>query len=402
MSSQPGTLGTMATIRLVATREIVTRVRSKAFLLTTALLVLAMVGGGLAFHLVGSSSSPPVVGLLPSTTALEAPLRAIATGAGVEVDTKSLPDEPAARSALEAGDVAAVLIGSAATFSALVQETLPPALAAPLNGLRQQQALAAVVSDLGGDPQEVSKQLAAAHLEVVSLKPPPQQDGGKIVAGFISGILLFIAIQTCAQMVATGVVEEKSSRVVELLLATIRPWQLMAGKVLGIGLVGLMQVAVVVFSAVGTALALGLLDASSLNLGRAALWALAWFVLGFALVALAIAALAGLVSRQEDLGSVIAPVLVVMIVPYMIGVSIGPWEPTNPLVVYLSYVPVASAMLMPIRIAMGTVESWEVVLAVGLSLALLPVLVWVAGRVYSGAVLRTGAKVRLRDALRGG
>lgn len=401
MSSQQTRLGAAATIRLVATREIVTRVRSRTFRLTTALLVLAMVGGGVALHLVNSSSRPPVVGLLPSTAALEAPLQAIATGAGVPVDTKSLPDEPAARAALDAGGVAAVLVGSASSFTVLVQKTLSPTLAVPLNGLRQQQALAAVVRELGGDPQEVSKQLAGAHLEVSALKPAAEQDTGKIVAGFISGILLFIAIQTCAQMVATGVVEEKSSRVVELLLATIRPWQLMAGKVLGIGAVGLMQVFVVVASAAGTALALGLVEASSLNLGTAALWALVWFVLGFSLVALAIAALAGLVSRQEDLGSVIAPVLIVIIVPYMIGVSIGPWDPTNPLVVYLSFVPVASAMLMPIRIAMGTVENWEVALAVGLSLALLPVLVWLAGRVYSGAVLRTGAKVRLRDALRG-
>ncbi|MNW56561.1 ABC-2 family transporter protein [compost metagenome] len=205
---------------------------------------------------------------------------------------------------------------------------------------------------------------------------------------------------TCGQLVAQGVVEEKTSRVVELLLATIRPWQLMAGKVLGIGAIGLLQLVVVVGGGVGTAFALGLVDASSVNLGATAAWVLVWFVIGFVMYSLALAALAALVSRQEDVGSVITPVLMLMMIPYIIGISIGPWDPENPLVVWLSYIPFCSPLLMPIRIALGTVETWEILLAVGLSLALVPVLVWLAGKIYSNAVLRTGGRIKLKDALR--
>ena len=116
--------------------------------------------------------------------------------------------------------------------------------------------------------------------------------------------------------------------------------------------------------------------------------------------ALALAALASLVSRQEDVASVTAPVLLLMIIPYVIGISIAPWDPTNTIVVVLSYVPFAAPLVMPMRIALGTVETWQVLASFALSAALVPLLVWGAGRIYSNAVLRTGARVRLRDALR--
>ena len=96
----------------------------------------------------------------------------------------------------------------------------------------------------------------------------------------------------------------------------------------------------------------------------------------------------------------IGPVTGVMIVPYVIGISIAPWAPDNPLVVWLSYIPFCSPMIMPIRIALGAVETWEILISVALSLAVIPLLVWFAGRVYSNAVLHTGGRVRLTDALR--
>jgi ABC-2 type transport system permease protein len=266
--------------------------------------------------------------------------------------------------------------------------------------LRQQAALGSVVSELGGDPAAVSEELASATPDIRALDPAPERDGGQIAAGYVAGILLFLALQTTAQLVAQGVVEEKSTRVVELLLSTIRPWQLMAGKVLGIGAIGLAQVVVVIGAAAGTALALGLLDTSSLDLGTTVAWALAWFALGFVTFSLALAALASLVSRQEDVAAVTAPVLLLMIIPYVIGISIAPWDPTNTIVVVLSYLPFAAPLVMPMRIALGTVETWQVLASFALSAALVPVLVWAAGRIYSNAVLRTGARVSLRDALR--
>jgi ABC-2 type transport system permease protein len=206
---------------------------------------------------------------------------------------------------------------------------------------------------------------------------------------------------TAGQYVASGVVEEKSSRVVELLLSTVSPYQLMAGKVLGIGMVGLAQMVLVVGSGVATAFALDLVNTSSVDLGSAAVWALIWFIIGFATYALTLAALASLVSRQEDVGAVIGPVTALMVIPYVIGISIAPWDPDNPLVLWLSYIPFCSPLIMPIRIAIGAVEPWEVGLSVALSLLVIPLLVWLSGRIYSNAVLHTGSRIKLKDALRG-
>ena len=117
---------------------------------------------------------------------------------------------------------------------------------------------------------------------------------------------------------------------------------------------------------------------------------------GYAVV---LAALAALVSRQEDVGSVTAPVVMLMVVPYMLGITLGVQDPTSPVIVWLSFIPFASPIVMPIRVAMGTAPTWEVLVSLAISTALIPVLVWGAGRIYSNAVVRMGARVRLRDAL---
>lgn len=396
-----GELSTGAAIRLVAGREISTRVRTKAFLWTTALFVVAVVLGGVLLNAVsGQGPDATHVGFTPDASSAASAFEATATGMGVTVETSDVADAAAAEKGLRDGDLDLVVTAVDPTLDvqvkAAVDQTMQPVLAA----FAQQLALASAVTDLGGDPADVSGQVAQAAPQVSALEPEPARDGGQIVAGYLAGILLFISLMTAGQLVAQGVVEEKSSRVVELLLATLRPAQLMAGKVLGIGVVGLLQVALVVAAGAGTATALGLLDSSSLDLGTTALWALVWFVVGFAMYALVLGALGALVSRQEDVGSVIGPVTTLMIVPYVIGISILPWDPTNSLATSLSYVPFCSPMLMPMRIALGVAETWEVLLALGLSIALVPVLVWLAGRIYSGAVLHSGGRMKVREALR--
>jgi ABC-2 type transport system permease protein len=202
------------------------------------------------------------------------------------------------------------------------------------------------------------------------------------------------------QMVAQGVVEEKSSRVVELLLSTIRPWQLMAGKVLGIGLVGFVQMVVVGGGGVAAAVALDVLSIPISTAISTVVWLVVWYLLGFVMYSLVFAALAALVSRQEDVGGVITPALMFVIVGYVIGISVLPSDPDSALVETLSVIPVFAPTLMPMRLAMGGVPVWEAVVSVGLVLALIPLLVWLAGRIYANAVMRSGARVKLKDALR--
>ena len=392
-------LGSGAAIRLVAGRELRTRLLSKGFVWITVAFVVIVVLGGLLLKITGSSSSAEHVAVTAETSSAAASIKASAAGVGVEVETQEVADRAAGEDLLRSGDVDALVVATNPSLDVVVKQTLDDPLTSVFGSLAQQLALSSAVTQLGGDPAAVAQDIATAAPSIVALEPEPERDAGQIVAGIVVGILLFVALMNAGQLVAQGVVEEKSSRVVELLLATLRPWQLMAGKVLGIGAVGLIQLVLVVGAAVASALGFGVLDSTSLDVGSVALWSLVWFVVGFAMFALVLAALAALVSRQEDIGSVTGPVIALMIVPYIIGISIAPYDPENTLVVVLSFVPFAAPFVMPIRQALGTADGWEVAVSLGLSLALVPVLVWLAGRIYSNAVLHAGGRVRLKDAL---
>ena len=233
--------------------------------------------------------------------------------------------------------------------------------------------------------------IAGANVQVTALEPATEYQAERVVLGLAAGILVYLALMIYGQTVAQGVVEEKTSRVVELLLATVRPWQLMLGKVAGIGAAGLVQMTLVVGAGIGAGLATGALTMPSTLAVSTAVWAVVWFVVGFLMYALLFAAAGALVSRQEDVGGVTAPILMLIIVPYVIGISVLPADPTNQLAKVLSLIPFFSPTLMPVRIAMGVAAPWEIALTLMLSVGLTVSLVTITGRIYANSVMRTGA-----------
>jgi ABC-2 type transport system permease protein len=393
------------TVALVAGREIRIRATSKAFLWTTGLLVAAIVAGGLVLSaLEPDVLRPDVVGVPTSSTGLGPAVEAAGAAVGAPLEVRHLEGDGVAE--LTAGEVDAVLEASGPTLTATVLTGVPFTLEPVLSVLAQQLELADQIARLGGDPAQVVGAVAEAQPRVVSLEEVPAVDddvvgGGQALTGVLSGVLIFIAIIMSGQLVAVGVVEEKTSRVVELLLATIRPAELMAGKVLGIGVIGLIQLAAVLIAGAGTALATGVVDGTGVDVGATVVWVVVWFLLGYAMYSLLLGGLGALVSRQEDVQTVVTPVIVMATIPYLIGVTVAPTEPSSPLVQWLSLVPFFAPFLMPIRISVGGVAPWEMALALVLAVLTIPVLVWLAGRIYRNAVLRTGARVPLREALRG-
>lgn len=394
-------LGSGQAVRLIATRELKARLASKAYRITTAAFVIVVVAGGVLLHLIGATAGTKHIAVTSGASGVAAQLEQTAQGLGISLQTQDVPNAAAGAALVRSGDVDAVVVTTSPRLGVIVKQQLDPALDPLFRSLAQQLALAHAVTALGGDPTQVAQGISQAAPDVTPLQPAAAVDTAQVIAGTLTGILLFLALMTTGQLVAQGVVEEKSSRVVELLLAAVRPWQLMAGKVTGIGLVGLLQVVLVVGAGVGTALWLGLLHASSLALGTTAVWAIVWFLIGFASYALVFAALASLVSRQEDVASVVGPVTAVMVVPYIIGISVATSAPDNPLVAWLSYIPFCAPLIMPIRIALGAVDGWQAVISAAISIAAIPVLVWLAGRIYSTAVIHTGSRVRFLEALRG-
>jgi ABC-2 type transport system permease protein len=211
-------------------------------------------------------------------------------------------------------------------------------------------------------------------------------------------VLLYSLLILFGQFVAQGVVEEKSSRVVELLLATMRPWQLLAGKIIGLGLLGFLQMLVIAVVGVAGALAFDVVSVPGRLIGTV-VTVVAWFVVGYAFYASVFAAAASLVSRQEDLGSVITPASIVLILGFVIAIQAAQ-DPGSTLATVTSFLPGMSPMVMPVRQAAGDAAWWEVGVAVLVMLVAIAVVVRIGGRVYAGALLRTGGKVKLREALK--
>jgi ABC-2 type transport system permease protein len=400
MSDQPNVeLGTWQAVNLVAGRELNTRLRSKAFLITTAATLVLLIGASLVFKLIGGGSDA-TVGFTQENAALAQPFKAVASSIGESVDTKTVSGEQAGRDQVADSSLDALVVGDGKTVRVVVKKDLDDNLRNAFNVLAGQVALNQEIVRLGGDPAQVNSAVADASVDVEELEEPYPYDPQQLVLGIIAGILIYMSLLLNGQMVAQGVVEEKSSRVVELLLSTIRPWQLMAGKVLGIGLVGLIQMVVIGGVGVITALSLDVLTISTGAAVGTVVWLVVWYLLGFLMYSLVFAGLGALVSRQEDVGGVISPALMFVIVGYVIGISVLPSDPGNALVEVLSIIPVFAPTLMPMRLAMGGVPVWEAVVSVGLVVALIPALVWLAGKIYANAVMRSGARVKLSDALR--
>ncbi|SDI49946.1 ABC-2 type transport system permease protein [Actinokineospora alba] len=392
-------MNTWSVVGLVAGREVRTKLRSKAFIITTVATLVLLVGFALVMKL-ASGGSDSTVGLTGGSTSLSAPLKATADSIGQSIETREIHDEAAGRRQVDDGTLDALLVGDGSNVVVVVKKDIDGKLRATLNVLAGQLALNQQIVDLGGDPARVAAEVAGAKAEVRPLEPPFDYNGQQLVLGMIAGVLIYMSLLVNGQAVAQGVVEEKSSRVVELLLATIQPWQLMAGKVLGIGLVGLIQMVVIGGVGVVAGLGLGVLTISVGSAVGTVVWLVVWFLLGFFAYSLVFAALGALVSRQEDVGGVITPPLMFVVLGYVVGISILPSDPGNKLVETLSIVPLFAPTLMPMRLAMGGVPVWQAALSVALVVALIPALVWLSGRIYRNAVMRSGGKVRLRDALK--
>jgi ABC-2 type transport system permease protein len=240
--------------------------------------------------------------------------------------------------------------------------------------------------------------IAPVSVESVELGSVAGRSPDDETAAFLMTVVLFIAITTYGNLVLAGVVEEKSSRVVEVLLARVPARNLLAGKVAGIGLLGLAQMSVTAIAAI---VAVATVDSFEVPAARGSVfaWAIVWFVLGYALYAVIYGALGSLASRTEDAQSVAGPVMAILLVGYFASfAAIG--SPDSGWARLLSFFPGTAPLAMPNRIAMGAARWWEPVLAVVVTLVSIAALIVFSGRVYAGAILHTGPTIKLRDAWR--
>ncbi|HYH26606.1 MAG TPA: ABC transporter permease [Blastococcus sp.] len=379
-------------VRLVAVREIAARIRDKNFLISSAVILVILLGSiGLQVAF-GSGEEATRIGVVGDATDLRPALEAQGEPLGVEVTVVELDDEAAARTAIEDGEVdGALLAGDTADPELLVEQSAGGSMQAIVQQAVGQLALADQLAAAGITSLDVPE------VAVTALDPDADEDGQRVAFAMIGAAVLYSLLVLFGQFVAQGVVEEKSSRVVELLLATMKPWHLLAGKIVGLGLLGLVQVVLIAVVGVGGALAFDLVDIPGELVGTAVTVVL-WFVVGYAFYAVIFAVTASLVSRQEDLNSVLTPTILLLVVAVVIGLQAAA-APDGTLALVTSYVPGVSPLVMPVRQAAGTVAVWEIALSVLIMVAAIALLLRLGGRMYAGALLRTSGKTKIREAL---
>jgi ABC-2 type transport system permease protein len=254
------------------------------------------------------------------------------------------------------------------------------------------------LSSHGVPADQVAGILDPSPVPVSSIEPPDPNRQTNSVVAFVALLLLYGQLFGYGVWVATGVIEEKASRVVEILLSTIRARQLLAGKILGIGALGLLQLACISTYGIVLATATGALDLPGHALGTALL-AIGWFVLGFAFYASLFAVSGALVSRMEELQNAIVPLNLLILVSFFVSIG-STQDPGSTLARIASLVPFSSPLAIPLRITLGSATPLEIAVSLILLVGSTALLIPFAGRVYAGAVLRTGSRVKLRDAWR--
>jgi ABC-2 type transport system permease protein len=384
------------TWRLIAARDFWVRLRERSFLISTLLnvgvisvLVLARASGGFSgapsFDL-GTVGGTDVVAVADGAASLG--------GTDITVRVHPYPDRAAADAALMDGSIDAVV--TATQLYGL--QSVDTRLQALVQTSAHQAAVDAVLAKhhVPEAQREAASQTDPLALGALQPAPPDQQDNAAVA--FIGVLLLYGQLFGYGLWVATGVIEEKASRIVEMLLSAVRPRQLLAGKIIGIGVLGLAQLITIAGFAICLALVTGthLVHASAI---WAALLVIGWFILGYAFYASLFAAAGSLVSRMEELQNVIVPINLTILVSFIISIG-SLQDPNSTLAVVASILPVSAALAMPVRIVLGAATGWQIALSLTLLIGSAVALVPVGARLYAGAVLRTGSRVKLRDAWR--
>jgi ABC-2 type transport system permease protein len=413
----------------VARREYLVRVRGRAFVITTALLAIAVVALTLVPTILAAAgvADPPAVAVVDEAGDLPVDPVTVVQGAlappegdGADQPQVVLEDDPdAAAQAVRDGDYDALLTITRGEDEEVAFEFLGSA--SPTNQTRQQVSAAAqqiAVADRlsreGVTPDQASAIFAPATITAVPIDPNDARNeedfGGAYILAYAVVILTFMAILTYGNWVAQSVAEEKSGRVMELLITAATPRQLLIGKVAGTGAAGLSQYIVIIVAAVVGYLAggpisnaLGVAGDSPISLpdldAAMLLTFGAFFVLGFLLYSTLYAAAGSMVSRVEDAQQAAGPLIFLAIAGYFIAFT-GLNDPDAQWVVVLSVVPFFSPYLMPARMLLTSPSAGEILLALLLLVLTLALALAIASRIYSAGVLLYGQRVGLRSVWR--
>ena len=356
--------GFTTAIGLVIEREIMVRLKSKAFMVST---ILSIVLFGV---LVGVSGALP--SLFSSTDKVAVTSAGAKAVEGIDdIETVQVADV----------DEAKALITSEEVESAVVESEDSPTGVAVLS--------------LRSAPESLIGALSLTP-EVELLDPDAPDPALTYFIGLGLGLVFFMAAMTFGNTIASSVVEEKQSRIVEILLASTSARVLMFGKVIACTILAFAQIGLTAIAVLAGAAISG----NDLVLGKVAepiAWFIPLFIVGFVMVAALYAAAASMVSRTEDLPSTSTPIMMLIFLPYM-GVII--FSSNETVMAVLSYIPFSAAVAVPMRVFLGTIAWWEPLVSLLILIITTLLALLLATRIFERSILKSGPKLTWGQALK--
>jgi ABC-2 type transport system permease protein len=387
---------------LVAQREIREAMRARSFRISmvlsaaalAAIIIIAKVAGG------GDDRSVDVVVADPGAAVAAPAVQQLGDTVGIRFDVTTAPDDAAARAAVADGDadVAVLAGGKGLTTDRPVDLTESSTLATSVNALRANLALENGLRAVGLGDADVARVRATPPPPVDSVRPAESgADTSRAGVALVTNILLFLMLQTYGSWVLTSITREKASRVIEVLLAVIRPKQLLIGKTVGIGSVALVHAFVLIAVAFVTTRAVGADITGGLRAGDLIVGAV-WFLLGYSLYCSVFAAAGALCARVEDAQAYAFPVMIPLLFAYLASFSAA--SGANTLLWILAFIPPTAVLAMPSLYAIGAAPLWAVALSMAITAVTVVLVVNVAAKIYERSVLRTARKIGWREAFR--
>jgi ABC-2 type transport system permease protein len=391
----------MTPVLLVVRREIAEKLRSKAFWITNALLITLLLVAAMVPALLGDDdpTTVTVAAVGPEAAAVVDLAATLAAGGDdVVVERIDVTDRVAAEDALRAEDVDLAVIG----IDEIVGVDEPSGRTTQLlTNARRVVLLDRALATAGVPEADRAGLLSPPPPTLTALDPAEEDEGPSSVAvgtGLTAVFVLYGLLIFYGQMIAQGLVQEKQSRVIEVLLATLRPTELLVGKLVGLGVLGLLQVA-----GLGLVGYLGLTLAGRETVPAEAVptlvVAVGFFLLGYALYATIFAMAAAVVARIEDLQSAMI-VPIVLLVGSLFLSQIALTDPDGTVALIAAVLPPSAPIAQPLLVALGELDPLRMVVGVVGVLVTTALLVPVAARVHAGAALVTRERISVRDALR--
>ena len=383
-------------IGLVAWREITQRVRGRVFLFSTLALLLAVLAAILVPSLRADEDKTLKVGLVGDTPAQLVPaLAQLSDATGTEIQPRRYASLQMAERALRDDQLGVLVVdGRHLVWKSKVDQEVRALAVATLQRVDMQTRAVA----LGLTPAQGKALLTPVPISERQLDPPDPDRDARYAAALLGLFTLMWALMLYGGAVTTGVTQEKTSRVIEVLLSRVSARDLLTGKVLGIGAVGLFQLLLAVPVAIAT---VALVDTEQLpNAVPATIgWVILWFVLGYAFFSVAFAATAARASRAEETQAeqtVIAliPTFCALFALFYATESPDAWPAR-----IASFIPISAPFVLPVRAAVSSVALWEVAVAAAIMVMSTYVVIRIGARMYTGAVLRTNARPFLKDVI---